>query len=149
MYVCLQNSQPIRWMEGPSRDALRQAETNLSDCLWMSGQVANLPDGDRLAPTVWEAVRTSMGRLLDYAAERIESTRYWASSLSHPPSTTPAPGPSTSRDPVPAACPICFEQATQVLRPCGHVICAQCVVNVARCPICKKGFFHTIKVFFI
>lgn len=152
-YVWLQASQanPIWWMEGPALAALKEAEMVLCDHLWAARHVCfreqSYPNGRSATPAAWDSLRAAMGAVLEFGTERVESARYWSSpSTSQEGSTTPTP--STSREPVMAECPICFERPTQVLRPCGHVVCATCIRRIGRCPICKRGFSHSIDIFF-
>lgn len=134
-------------MEGAAEDALREAERRLSDQLYMVRNAALLPNRRIVAPAVWDGLRAAMGQILDIGAEMIESARYWAQPPA-PPGTSADSGPSTSREPTLAECPICFGLATRVLRPCGHILCDRCVVRVGRCPICKMGFSHSLEIYF-
>lgn len=143
----LQSSQPCPWMERSAEEVLEEAEVRLGEALWVARRTVNSGVGRCLAPAVWRHLQGAIGAVLDFGAERIETARYWAEPPPHP-GTTPAPGPSTSQEPVSAACPICFEQATQILRPCGHVICVTCLGRIGRCPICKAGFSHSLNIYF-
>ena len=44
-------------------------------------------------------------------------------------------------------CQICMERRVElVLNGCGHVICAPCIVQVDRCPFCRREMQGTTKL---
>lgn len=131
-----------QWMEEAAKRAVNRAQSELMDALWEVDSL--ISRHDRLAPLALGHLQQKIGALLDYSAEQVEIARYW-----HPSPTQPEPVPSTSSQPTLAECPVCFELPTRLLRPCGHMICENCLhrIGSGRCPVCKQGFTHGLNVY--
>lgn len=47
----------------------------------------------------------------------------------------------------PYMCQICYSYKNKYKTPsCGHVMCAECIEQVDRCPFCSKSFKRTVNV---
>lgn len=138
-----------KWQERAALTSLRESQGRLLDEVWQIGQIVNetVPEDTQLryAPAGLESLLTTVGIVLDSAAERLDitgqSVRLRAPSATT--STPSSPEPEASR----AECVICFGFPTRFLRPCGHVLCETCLLLVKRCPQCKRGISHSFRLF--
>lgn len=136
------------WLQNAYLNAVNIAQRALTDTLWIVGRVLNNDrEGEqlRLATATWDSLRTAMGTALDRGAEAIEGAR-----LTTPSPSTSAPQnstPSTSSSEQKAECIVCYGVPDRYLRPCGHVLCSDCVALLQRCPHCKSGISHTLSLF--
>lgn len=118
------------------------------DEVWQIGQMINdtVPEDTQLRypPAALESLLTSIGIVLDEAAERLDiaGQQFRRRASSNNTITPNSPEPD-----VRAECIICYGFPTRFLRPCGHVLCNSCLDLVERCPQCKRGISHSFRLF--
>lgn len=137
-------NEPIPWMEDAAIRAVRVAQDHLGYAIWSADAIlpANVPGGEHLAPRVWEHIRDLIGRVMDTAATLMHEARQSA----HAPDLQPSTSTDTSQG-VLAECPVCYGRPNRVIRPCGHVICQNCIDRVSTCPVCKQLITHSFNLF--
>lgn len=140
--------EDTEWQEQAALVSLRESRGRLLDEVWQIGQMINdtVPEDTQLryAPAALESLLTSVGIVLDEAAERLDiaGQRFRRRVSSNNTITPNSPEPD-----VRAECIICYGFPTRFLRPCGHVLCNSCLDLVERCPQCKRGISHSFRLF--
>lgn len=134
------------WMERAAEEVLEEAEVRLWEALWVARHSADIGVGRYLAPAVWNHLRGYRSSTRLRGRKNRDCEILCGTSTPSRLNTNPRPQHFPRSSHICPSCPICFEQATQILRPCGHIICVTCLDRIGRCPICNAGFSHSLNI---